>query len=711
MGFFMKFIPIKSFGFPKNPLFLFWLFAFTILCNVSIVYSQNAEYYYQLGLQLKDENNIDEAIDAFNKAILKNHKFAKAYHQLALCYLRQTDSNVSLKLATDAITEALFLDRDNTEYTITLADIYCAKNDFSGAKRLIEDILEKNPDDVPALKRLAEYNLKEYKSYQYQTSRVNRLFNYAGSLKAEIRRLHNAILRLDPNDRETIFNKAMLYFDDSDLDTFIELLEKIVDANENDKEANLFLGLGYSKKNEHEKAFFYYDKAFSLMSPGERFVFENPVFIDAKIDVDMRGDFKLLSVADTSHFWDKMDPIYLTDINERKLVHYGRVAEANLRFSVPKKGIPGWQTAMGLVWIKYGKPLRIGHLYIRNSSEFIQTWVYKDFSFKFYAGYNAAKDNNYKFELETGYSYRYGLPNVGVNIENKIASHPEIYEYKPRGELLKFPINILNFRGNNDKTEVEIFYGLATNKITWEPVMNEFHGAIQYGIFVHDNNWNRIVEKVDTSFHEFDKSEIDTASISLLVSSDKFEIDPGNYNLSFEVLEPNSGNAGVTRDSLFVERFGRDSLQMSDILAAYNIELTDEHKPPSRDNITIDGDPQHAFTRDQWIYIYYEVYNLFIINEQGENYYKVEYSFRPIDIETSRQIHSKRLIKNTPFKPREQEGVWVSSEIHGFGKTDFNILQIEHGLPEIGVYELVVKITDMYSGMTVVKSTPIQIYN
>lgn len=677
-----------------------------LLFPVSL-HAQTAQEYYNLGLELKEQGKLDEAIDAFNKAILKNHKFAEAYNQLAICYLRQTDSNVSLKLATDAITEALFLDRDNTEYTFTLADIYCAKNNFNGAKELIEDILEENPDNVPALKRLAEYNFKEYKLYQYQTGRVNRLFNYAGSLKDEVDRLHNVILKLDPDDRETLFNKGLLYFDDGNLDGFIELLEKIVDTNENDKEANLFLGFGYSKKNEYEKAFFYYEKAFSLMTPEERSVFENPGFIDAKIDVDFRGNFKLLPAADSLHFWDKKDPVYLTDINERKLVHYGRVAEANLRFSVPKKGIPGWQTPMGIVWIKYGKPLRINQRYRAVTFESIQTWVYDDFSFNFHAGYNAP----YKFELETGHSYRYGLPDVGISIENRIASHPEIYEYKPRGELLKFPINILNFRGNDDKTEVEIFYGLATNKITWEPVMNEFHGAIQYGIFVYDNNWNRVIEKVDISFHEFDKSEIDIASISLLVSSDKFEIDSGSYSLSFELLEPNSGNAGVTRDTIFVEEYGRDSLQMSDILTAYNIELIDEQKPPSRDNITIDVDPQHAFTRYQPIYIYYEVYNLFIINEQGENYYKVEYSFRPVDTESLIQIHSKKLIKNIPFKPRERDEVWVSSEIHGIGKTDFNILQIEHKLSEIGVYELVVKITDIYSGMTVVKSTPIQIYN
>ncbi|KPK89443.1 hypothetical protein AMJ80_09770 [bacterium SM23_31] len=711
----MKSTSIKSFlprssVFLKNYLFLFCLFSLTLLCNVSAVYSQDADYYYRTGLTLKDESNIDEAIEAFKKAILKNHKFAEAYYQLALCYLRQTGSNVSLKHATDAIREALFLDRDNREYAFAFADIYAAKNNYDDAKGLIEDILRENPDDVPALKRLAGYTLKEYKSYQYQTGNVNRLFNYAESLETEVYRLYDLILKLNPYDRETLFNKALIRFDDGDLDTFIELLEKILNANENDsaqRDANLFLGLGYSEKNDYEKSFLHYNKAFSLMSPEERSVFENPEIIDAKIDVNIKGDFELILSADTLHFWDKKDPYYLTEINERKLVHYGRIAEANLRFSVSQKGIPGWRTAMGLIWIKYGKPLTIRQYNNSITFQNIQIWNYKDFSIGFYAGNNAARENNYKFELETGF---FGGPrSIGSNIESKIARHPEIYEYKPRGELLQIPVNVLNYRENN-KTEVKIFYGMAINKIKWKPVINRLYGEMQYGIYVHDSDWNRIIEKVDTSIHEYDKSEIDPGSMSLLVSSDKFNINPGNYSISFEVLEPNSGNAGVVRDTISIERFGYDSLQMSDILAAYNIELTDEQKPLSRDNITINGDPQHAFTKDQPIYIYYEVYNLFIMNELGENYYKVEYSFRTIDPETLSRIYLKRLIKNIPFKPREYEGVWVSSEIHGFGRTELQILQIEQNFPDIGVYELVVKITDMISGMTVIKSTPIQIY-
>ena len=44
-------------------------------------------------------------------------------------------------------------------------------------------------------------------------------------------------------------------------------------------------------------------------------------------------------------FWTKRDPLYLTQYNERQLEHYSGVAEANLLYSIPSKGIgAGGQT-------------------------------------------------------------------------------------------------------------------------------------------------------------------------------------------------------------------------------------------------------------------------------------------------------------------------------------------------------------------------------
>lgn len=701
MDFPMKCISIKSFlprscGFPKHPLFLFFLFAFTLLYNPSIIYSQDADYYFQLGLELKEQGKLDEAIEAFKKATYKNRKFAEAYHQLALCYMRKPNSN--LELALDAIIKARRLDWDNHEYIYTLADINFEKNVLFDARFWLNRILKEEPDDLPALKRHVKYLLRDYSIYKYRTSPSDPyyMFNYAYSLIAKIHRLSDRILELDPGDRETLFNKGFLYYDADNIDGFIEYLERILAENNSDKDANLFMGLAYSGKGEHETALYYYNKALTLMNAEERAAFENTEQINALVDVNYWGNFALLPDADTLRFWDKKDPFYLTDINERRLVHYGRFAEANLRFSAPRKGLEGWQTARGLIWIKYGKPLHIKQSY--GGFQNFQTWTYSGLEFYFFAGYYSAWLNNFIFWEDE------------ERLEEKIEDLPEFYQYNPPGELFDFPVDVVNFRGKDDKTKVEIFFGVPVNRVGWESDEYGYYGDLQHGIFVHDNDWNRIVENINTVFPEFGKTEIDTASSKLLIASDRFEIEPGSYSLSVEVSTHNSGNAGVTRDSLFVERFGRDSLQMSDILVASLITLIDEQKLPTRDNITIIGEPRHAFLKNEPFYIYYEVYNLFIVDEQQGNRYKVEYGFRPVDLEILTQIESKNLIRNVPLKPLQADQVWVSSEIRGIGKTDFNILKIDHRISDPGVYEFILMITDIHSRMTTTKATPILIY-
>jgi len=696
-----------------SPRFTVIYILLALLFPISL-YAQTAQDYFNQGIELKEQGKIDEAIEAFKKATYKNRKFAEAYHQLALCYLIKPNSNMALTLAMDAIIEARRADWDNREYIYTLIDIYFAKNFSFDGKFWLNRILKEDPNDLPALKRLAEYSLKEYKIDKYSKARVNRIFHHIDSLLAQVHRLYDKILELNPNDSETIFNKALFYFDDGDIDTFIEYLENILLANDYDKDAYLYLGLAYSEKGEHETASYYYNKALSLMSPEERSVFENPEQIDATIDIDQFGHYKLFPNADTLRFWDKKDPFYLTDINERRFVHYGRVAEANLRFSSPRKGLEGWQTTRGLIWIKYGKPQRISLKYIqfRGGSgplnppiieDWLLRWIYGDFYFIFRAGHYSVRDNNYVFEV-----IREVQP-FGY-IKRQIERQPEFYQYNPPGELFDFPVDVVNFRGKDNKTKVEIFFGVPINRVGWESDEYGYYGDLQHGIFVHDNEWNRVVENVNTVFPEFDKTEIDTASSKLLIGSYRFEIEPGSYSLSVEVSTHNSGNACVTRDSLFVEKFGYYSLQMSDILVASLITLTDVQKPPSRDNITIIGEPRHAFLKNEPFYIYYEVYNLFIIDEQQGNRYKVEYGFRKIDPESLREIESKNLIRNVPLKPLQADQVWVSSEIRGIGKTDFNILKIDHRISDPGVYEFILTITDIHSRMTTTKATPILIY-
>lgn len=62
------------------------------------------------------------------------------------------------------------------------------------------------------------------------------------------------------------------------------------------------------------------------------------------------------------------------------------------------------------------------------------------------------------------------------------------------------------------------------------------------------------------------------------------EVNPGIYNLAIEFKDDSSGNIGATREGLVVAKYGYDSLQVSSLLLASNIE-----PKPSAALITIDN--------------------------------------------------------------------------------------------------------------------------
>ncbi|MCH8286879.1 GWxTD domain-containing protein [candidate division KSB1 bacterium] len=501
-------------------IFTLLLFVLTVtFLNPSNALSQDADHYFRFGMELKEKGSYEEAVEAFKDAIGRNHKLAEAYNQLALCYLLVPYSAAMLKRANDAAVEARRLDWDNKEYVYTLADVYFARNFLHDARRLLDNILNDDPGDIPSLSRFAKYKLWEYEQYRYRRDRLTIRFRVASSHLTEANQFMDRVLEIDPAHRETVLHKASMSLDEGNFDEFIDYMSRLLDKNKNDLEANLYMGLAYSNKGDFETALKYYDKAYILMTPEERDVLENPEQLDALIDIDSYGNFKLIPAVETEYFWDKKDPFYLTGINERKLTHYGRVAEANLRFSIPSEGIPGWQTARGIVWIKYGKPFSIRGSYNHNKFENILTWTYENFMFNFLAGYNAAWRNDYVFKIK---SFMPGpwteITNedvlVGGNTERIVIDLPEKYVYDPPGELFEIAVDVLNYRGTGGKTDVDIYIGIPINKIGWESDSENYYAEIEQGIFIHDSDWNRVVESTGTVSLQFGKDDFDISSRS-----------------------------------------------------------------------------------------------------------------------------------------------------------------------------------------------------
>ncbi|MFC1557409.1 GWxTD domain-containing protein [candidate division KSB1 bacterium] len=686
------------------------------------IHAQTAQECYEQGLTLKQAGDIDGAIKLFDKARKKDRSFAEANYELALCYMAQ--GTVTGRIYAEyALDRALNQDPENSDYLHALGDLYLERSfSVTEARIIIEKLFEKDTTDTRALEKLAGIYQTNYDNTIYRIESRSIFFDvetldilqptYEGTVSKtpeyygryrnlasldymKAMEMNERILALEPENRGALYRKGVLFYDRDDFRSLVSMFESVIERNPSDKDAALFIGLGLARMRDYDGAVRRFTQALESMTPEERAVFENIEYLHPETALNDRGQSDAIPDIDTTGFWYGKDPLFMTGFNERKIEHYCRVIEANLRFSKPDKNIIGWKTDRGRIWIRYGKPYRI----IENKRSIInfQEWFYPDMYFQFSTMLNLLTDNYDLHKWPPAPRMQYSI----ITEEDAFGAFPELYAYRPRGRLFNVPVDIVQFRSGTFENELRLYYGMMLNDISLKFQKDLMTGTLYNGFFLFNDGWMNLATRIDTLNIAETQKEI-TPSMFFTLDR-RLDLQEGRYNLAVELVDPVSGNTGTYRDSLTITPFGYESLQISDILLANSISVIDITKDPSRDNIAVAGNPFHLFGVKQQIYLYFEIYNLFAADEFNRSRYTMEYSLRPLEEE---QGVFRKLFNI--FKGKE--GVAVTSDITVIGRTDNRILVIDHGINKPGEYILTVKVTDNTTGQSTEKTTFIRLY-
>jgi GWxTD domain-containing protein len=400
--------------------------------------------------------------------------------------------------------------------------------------------------------------------------------------------------------------------------------------------------------------------------------------------------------------------------------HYCRVAEANLFFSEPRKGIEGWKTEQGKVLIKYGRPkneLKIRNvesLFVPrekllniNSIETIRIlenrglsfnfWYYDSLSFVFSKPIFSG-DENYNLAVWNDLN----ISEISEDEEKRI---PEYYDYEPKGNKIEFPWNCTDFRGEDGRTRLEVAYGIPFNMVQFSQKADVYTNEFQSGVFLLDEEKEWKLKDIQDKNLNYYTSQIDTTSNDLAIEQSKYEVDPGRYYLGVEVKDKYSDNTGTYRDWIDIESYGYDSLQMSDILMAQDILFVGTGTI-TRDDLIITPSPHRYYRISQSLYIYYEIYNLFQNMETGRTSFILEYSLQSLED----QSIIKNFVRLLTLNDQIDQGVVISFQYNGDNPDENQFLRIDHNLNKPGVYLLKLKITDLLSGKSVEKSTDLRLF-
>ncbi|NUO82169.1 GWxTD domain-containing protein, partial [candidate division KSB1 bacterium] len=610
-----------------------------------------AQQLLRATLSARDSLALPEFIKQLEQVTHLDKKNADAFHELGLAYTR-LETVWGRERALPALERALRLQPRNVAFHYSLAELH-RKSSFGGAAAgEFKKIMRLDPSDPRPYYHLALFQEEDMLHYREMVSLHENatifFTEFAEEDFREAEELYRTAIALDPTLFAASYRLAGLYYEAQRFQEMAEVLQAAINLYSSRPTAaaqnaypllqttlfdlQLLLGLAHTRLQQPEAAQHAFTNAFAEMPKEDRQLFFSlaTVLSPDELPVYLAAD-EAARQLDEQRYWNARDPLFMTAANERMLEHFSRIAYANLRFGFPEKKIAGWKTDRGQTLIRFGFPkgrvrtradlgtTPTGHVTLNASKE---VWEYGDFRMLYEDRF-----------LNRNYAFAWSLdPNSdGKNIfERQIRSTPERFEFLPGGKRLQLPHVIAQFRApQSDSTLLEIYYGLDAHEL--EEVRStdaQKHFQLERGFFLCDQNWQPLLARRERRDLAFGENGVNKSGV--LLERWVVPAPVGEFNLSLETVERNSGRSGVERETITIESFAGEHLQMSSVILAAQVAAAhDDLILYKKGEVNIIPSLQRKFGADSSLYVYYEIYNL-ARGQNGQTSFRVENTITPI---------------------------------------------------------------------------------
>ena len=178
--------------------------------------------YFNKGVNAFNEENVDNAIQAFETAALVNSEKPENYRNLAVAYLRKDQFDK----AEENYKKALAVEPEHVETLVNFGIAYYNAGKFAESIEQFEKALEQDPNNSDAI------------------STLGLAYDQLGESDKAIQAYETA-LKANPDNNDLKFNYARLFYNKSEYLKAIEQFESILAANPDDFEALLSTGDSY----------------------------------------------------------------------------------------------------------------------------------------------------------------------------------------------------------------------------------------------------------------------------------------------------------------------------------------------------------------------------------------------------------------------------------------------------------------------------------
>ncbi len=613
-----------------------------------------------------------ESIVAFEEIISKDRNYAPVYNELAKLHLLDYSVN-GRQRAMRRIQQAIEIDPANIEYRLTRGKILWHQGFRSRALNQFKDVIEKHPQNTDVLNGLGMFWVYDFLAQKdRRTIHYSRITGarksidfkiFAQEPKQEAIQVLRKSIQLDGTNQQPYYLLGILYFEDKYWDAFHALMQALRAQYPDDKNALLFCGLAAYQIGEFNESHEYYQRALDLMSVEERELLESIDLLVPQEDHASRDTTQTIDeLLEREMFWKSQDPLYLSDFNERKMAHFGRMAYANLRFRRFSDNVEGWQTDMGKTYIKFGRYR--GRLTIYKAAwdskevlnaAMMELWYYENFYFKFcgttddiwhFCGGTVVGGASLVPKVETS-AFNIN-PNAGLPRRAPSSYVPPALEEASHHTFRKtaqrfvdpylerkytLPYQIAAFEEQN-RMRIELSYMIPKDRLTENPET----GKVSFwdGVFFYDQQWNDMYNhRKSKTLSLLQPKPAQNAAAQhrndhLLISR-TVSVRQDSYHFSVELLDQTSGLIGVARDEKpFV--YDQETFHLSDLLVGSDIQARNA-LIENRADLHIIPNPVRTFAPSEPVFIYLELYDL-QRDDFGSTRYEISYTIGKPEVDT-----------------------------------------------------------------------------
>ncbi len=477
-----------------------------------------------------------------------------------------------------------------------------------------------------------------------------------------------------------------------------------------------------------------------------QFMYEDDKYIFTDVELQIFDNLIDISLKKQffHKFWTERNPTPSSPRNMRALEHYRRLvfAENNFWFdgvkfwgnSPDKMGYLKFPRAYslndkfndkGLIYIRQGPPN--DYAVTPSASESNESWHYyqrgdrPELIFHFLVDEKMGTGNNWRLapyitnsrmlEDRTGWDPKLDRLRMAsdpletnsvlaqIADESKevvfTAMSTDYHTWDKNVKELPMPFFTANFRGKDQKTQFEVYFGLPIAQLQ----NNEGQQIFEYSSGVFDENWKEL--GIDSDNVDLNQSQVSEAS-NIFIHKSEFELNAGSYHLSLYAKVKNIPKIGGWKVDADVQQFPDNSLSLSDILLAYDIHPSTAESSifDRNDDLTVVPNPTKIYDLTKPVFLYFEIYCLTMID--GKTNYEVENTL------TLLKKKKKGLLKIFGFGGKKKS-ISIRNKREGANNSSDEFSSFDVSKLDEGDYRMTVLVTDLNSQKKVEKSIDLKL--